>query len=84
MGAFVIVPPRAGSRGMKPTPFVLKEEVEEPPSMPEEEESPGIEEEEWCGRPPTSPLSRPMKYPPGAREEWCRSGKSFPHPAYVR
>jgi hypothetical protein len=40
-----------------------------PPGMSEEEESPGVEEEERCGRPPMSPPSRPMKHPLGTREE---------------
>jgi hypothetical protein len=49
----------------------------------EEEESPGVEEEE-CGGPSTSPLSRPIKPPPGVREEeWCGGGLSFPPPAYA-
>jgi hypothetical protein len=46
----------------------------------EEEESLGIKEE-WCGRPPTSLSSRPMKPPHDAREEeQCESGWSFPPP----
>jgi hypothetical protein len=52
-----------------------------PPNVSEEEESLGIEEEERCGRPPTSPSSRPMKPPPGVREEERCSGSdgsSFP------
>jgi hypothetical protein len=56
---------------MKPPPRVSEEE-EEPPDVPEEE-STGVEEE-WCGRPPTSPLSRLMKLPPGARVERCDGG----------
>jgi hypothetical protein len=61
------------SRQMKPPPRMLEEE-KETPGVPDEEESPGVEEEERCGRPPTSTPSRPMKPPPGAREEMCSSG----------
>jgi hypothetical protein len=44
-----------------------------------EEESPGVEEEERCGRPPTSPSIHLMKHSPGATdEEWCGGGWSFP------
>jgi hypothetical protein len=47
--------------------------------VPEEEKSPGVEEEERCGRPPTSPPSHPTKPPPEAREdERCGDGWSFP------
>jgi hypothetical protein len=50
-------------------------EEEEPLASVEEEEEP----------PSTSPLSRPMKSPPSAREEErCGNGWSFPAPAYVR
>jgi hypothetical protein len=51
---------------MKPPPRMSEEE--EPPGVPEEE-SPSVEEEEWYDRPPTSPLSRPMKPPPSTRGE---------------
>jgi hypothetical protein len=60
---------------MKPPPRVSEDEDEEPPGVPEEVESPGVEEEERCGRTPTSPPSRPMKPPPDVREEErCDSG----------
>jgi hypothetical protein len=65
---------------------VSEKEEEEPPGMSEEEEEPlpaGVEEEEEPS--PTSPLSRPMKPPPGAREEKrCGDDWSFPPPAYAR
>jgi hypothetical protein len=80
-----------GSRWTTP-PRVLEEEElssvseeKELPCMTEEEEEPpvGVEEEEEPS--PTSPLSRLMKPPPGAREEErCGSGWSFPPPAYMR
>jgi hypothetical protein len=58
----------------KPPPGVLEEE-EEPPGVLKEEESLGIEEEQRCSGPAISPLSHPMKTPPGAREEeWCGGG----------
>jgi hypothetical protein len=50
----------------QPPPRVLKEE--EPRGV--SEESLGVEEER-CGGPPTSPLSRLMKPPRDAGEEWC-------------
>jgi hypothetical protein len=57
------------------TPPCVSEEEEEPPANVEEEEEP----------PPTSPLSRPMKHPPGVMEEqWCDGGWSFPPPTYAR
>jgi hypothetical protein len=63
-----------------------KEEEEEPLGMLEEEEEPlpvDIEEEEEPL--PTSPPSRPMKPPSGAREEErCGDGWSFPPPTYAR
>jgi hypothetical protein len=56
---------------MKPPPLMSKEE--EPLGVPEEEESPGVEVEEWSGRAPTSPPSHSIKPPPAyvREEEWC-------------